>query len=92
MDYNPASPFVMQSKIKRVCIIGVGAVGGFLAAKIATSPQDLIISLVVRPKYAKTLREEGLIVLSGNQKISTKNFGVYESTSKVALGLFAQLC
>ncbi len=54
----------------KVCIYGAGAIGGFLAAKLAQS--DVEVSCIARGPHLAAMRENGLTVRSGDEEISTR--------------------
>jgi len=43
-----------------ICVIGAGAIGGLLAAKLANSGED--VSVVARGEHLKAIRERGLVL------------------------------
>lgn len=54
----------------RICIFGAGAVGGHLAAKLATAGQD--VSVVARGAQLAALRERGITLVSGKRRIAAR--------------------
>src|SRR4051812_47240027 len=52
----------------RVCVCGVGAVGGLVAARLARAGVD--VSLVARGATLQNIRENGLVLLEGNGRQS----------------------
>jgi 2-dehydropantoate 2-reductase len=55
----------------RLCVFGAGAIGGYLAAKLATV-EDLDLSLVARGPHLSAKREGGLrLVEGGSESVHT---------------------
>ncbi len=54
----------------RICVYGAGAVGGHLAARLAASGED--VSVVARGPQLAAVREKGIILLHGEQRIAGK--------------------
>ena len=54
-----------QDKPLRFLVVGAGAVGGFVAARLADAGQD--VTVLVRPNRAGPLREDGLRVASAGR-------------------------
>ena len=52
----------------RICIYGAGAVGGHVAAKLAAAGEE--VSVVARGAQLAAIRENGLVLLHGDEKIS----------------------
>lgn len=63
----------------RICIFGVGAVGGHLAAKLAQG-QDHRVSVIARPAQAATLAANGIQLLAGEHSF-TARLSVFTETS-----------
>jgi 2-dehydropantoate 2-reductase len=54
----------------RICVFGAGAVGGHLAAKLAAAGHE--VSAFMRGAQLAAVRERGLVLLHGNEKICGK--------------------
>jgi 2-dehydropantoate 2-reductase len=54
----------------RICIYGAGAVGGHLAAKLARAGQE--VSVVARGAQLAAIRQKGLVLLHGEERIPAK--------------------
>lgn len=54
----------------RICVYGAGAVGGHLAAKLAAAGHE--VSVLARGAQLAAIREKGLLLLHGEEKISGK--------------------
>ncbi len=56
-------------KLRKVCIFGAGAVGGTLAARLATSPSlgDAQISVVARGAHLDAIRADGLRLIQAGE-------------------------
>ncbi|MEZ5565510.1 MAG: 2-dehydropantoate 2-reductase [Gammaproteobacteria bacterium] len=50
----------------KICIYGAGAIGGFLAARLAGTAAE--VSLVARGAHLAAMRDKGLVLLSGEQQ------------------------
>jgi 2-dehydropantoate 2-reductase len=55
----------------RICVFGAGAIGGYLAAKLAQSggPE---VSLVARGPHLEAIRSRGLVLEAGGERISSR--------------------
>ncbi len=62
--------------MKRVCIVGVGAVGGFVAARLARTQAE--VTVVARGANLAALRRDGLTLLERDGAASTHRLAVYE--------------
>jgi 2-dehydropantoate 2-reductase len=51
----------------RLCVFGAGAIGGYLAAKLATV-EDLDLSLVARGPHLSAIGEGGLWLVEGGSE------------------------
>lgn len=58
--------------VRRVCIYGLGAIGGFVAARLAATDEAasgaLTVSAVARGRTLAALRERGLVLRSGGRE------------------------
>ena len=54
----------------RICVYGAGAVGGHLAARLAAAGED--VSVVARGPQLAAVRERGIILLHGGERITGK--------------------
>lgn len=54
----------------RICVFGAGAIGGYLAAKLA-STQENEVSLVARGAHLEAIRSRGLVLIEGEQRLLT---------------------
>ena len=54
----------------RICVFGAGAVGGHLAAKLAAAGHE--VSVLARGAQLAAIREKGLLLLHGGERISGK--------------------
>ena len=45
----------------KICVIGAGAIGGLLAAKLVAA--GMTVSVVARGEHLKTIRERGLVLI-----------------------------
>ncbi len=52
----------------RICVFGAGAIGGYLAAKLA-STQENEVSLVARGAHLEAIRSRGLVLIEGEQRL-----------------------
>ena len=53
-----------------VCVYGAGAVGGSIAARLAASGEN--VSVIARGAQLDAIRERGLVVLAGDQRIEVR--------------------
>lgn len=80
----------------RICVFGAGAVGGHIAAKLASRGHD--VSVVARGAHLEAMREKGVTLLHGDEKIHgrvrTAHPGlqdfVFVTVKANALGAFAE--
>jgi 2-dehydropantoate 2-reductase len=54
----------------RICVFGAGAIGSLIGARLAASGVD--VSLVARGEHLDAIRERGLVLLEGDQKITAR--------------------
>jgi 2-dehydropantoate 2-reductase len=79
-----------------ICVFGAGAVGGHIAAKLASRGHD--VSVVARGAHLEAMRDKGITLLHGDEKIHgrvrTSDPGlqdfVFVTLKANALGAFAQ--
>ena len=71
-----------ETPIRKVCIYGAGAIGGWLGAALARAGAEL--SAVARGATLAALREQGLPVLHGEQR---ENFALRAEEDPAALGV-----
>ena len=76
----------------KICVIGAGAIGGLLAAKLAHSGQD--VSVVARGAHLAAIRADGLILREeGRETVArvaaTDRIGAIDSPDLVILGMKA---
>jgi 2-dehydropantoate 2-reductase len=55
----------------RICVFGAGAIGGYLAAKLAAR-QENEVSLVARGPHLEAIRTKGLVLVEGEQRTVTR--------------------
>ncbi|BCX17540.1 MAG: 2-dehydropantoate 2-reductase [Geminicoccaceae bacterium] len=55
----------------RICVFGAGAIGGYLAAKLAAR-QENEVSLVARGPHLEAIRTKGLVLVEGDQRTVTR--------------------
>ncbi len=80
----------------RICVFGAGAVGGHIAAKLASRGHD--VSVVARGAHLEAMRDKGVTLLHGDEKIHgrvrTADPGlqdfVFVTVKANALGAFAE--
>ena len=65
----------------RFLVLGAGAVGGYLGAKLALAGHD--VTMVVRGAAAEVIERNGLVIIEGEQQTTTKEIAV--STLREAL-------
>jgi 2-dehydropantoate 2-reductase len=53
----------------RICIFGAGAIGGYMAAKLAASGAD--VSVVARGPHLAAMQARGLVLRAGGEEITT---------------------
>ena len=68
--------------LKKVCIFGAGAIGGWMGAAVARAGASL--SAVARGATLKALRDNGLTVIHGEQR---EQFAVHAEEDPAALGV-----
>ena len=51
----------------RICVIGAGAIGGLLAAKLAHSGED--VSVIARRAHLSSIIENGLVLMEDGREI-----------------------
>jgi len=51
----------------RICVFGAGAIGGYLAAKLAAREENEV-SLVARGPHLEAIRENGLVLVEGERR------------------------
>jgi 2-dehydropantoate 2-reductase len=61
-------PHTQRNTILKICIFGAGAVGGHFAARLAAAGND--VSVVARGPNLTAIRDKGLILHSGEQRIA----------------------
>jgi 2-dehydropantoate 2-reductase len=68
----------------KVCIVGAGAIGSFVAAKLALSPNPPTITVLARSSNLAAIRSNGIILQDhdGNQTAVAKNIIAVESTKE----------
>jgi 2-dehydropantoate 2-reductase len=79
----------------KICIFGAGAVGGHLAAKLASGGHD--VSVVARGAHLEAMRDKGITLIHGKDtirgRVRTSNPGlqdfVFVTLKATALGQFA---
>ena len=52
----------------KICIVGAGAIGGYLGAKLTNAGFD--VSLVARGAHLEAMRNTGLTLIEGEKKIT----------------------
>src|SRR3954463_13470609 len=52
----------------RICVFGAGAVGGHIAARLAAAGND--VSVIARGAHLAAMREKGITLLHGDQRIT----------------------
>ena len=52
-----------------ICILGAGAIGGYLAAKLSLAGND--VSLIARGEQLKAIREDGLTLIENGNTNTT---------------------
>ena len=52
---------------QRICVYGAGAIGGLLAAKLATT--DAKITCIARGEHLKSIQTNGLLLIDNNEEI-----------------------
>lgn len=80
----------------KICVFGAGAVGGHIAAKLATHGHE--VSVVARGAQLEAIRERGVMLVHGNEtirgRVRTSDFGVQDvvfvTLKANALGAFAE--
>jgi 2-dehydropantoate 2-reductase len=65
----------------KICVVGAGAVGGFIGARLAEAGHD--VSLVARGAHLEAIRAHGLTLASGAQR---RTFSVAASADPADLG------
>lgn len=55
----------------RICVFGAGAIGGYLAAKLAARPESEV-SLVARGPHLEAIRARGLVLVEGEARTLTR--------------------
>lgn len=55
----------------RICVFGAGAIGGYLAAKLAAREENEV-SLVARGPHLEAIRTKGLVLVEGEQRTVTR--------------------
>ncbi len=55
----------------RICVFGAGAIGGYLAAKLAARPENEV-SLVARGPHLEAIRSRGLVLVEGETRTVTR--------------------
>jgi 2-dehydropantoate 2-reductase len=76
----------------KICVIGAGAIGGLLAAKLAASGEE--VSVVARGPHLAAIRAHGLILKEDGQEtvarvLATDRFGEVGAPDLVILGMKA---
>jgi 2-dehydropantoate 2-reductase len=54
----------------RICVFGAGAIGSLIGARLAASGAE--VSLVARGPHLEAIRDRGLVLLEGDQRIETR--------------------
>jgi 2-dehydropantoate 2-reductase len=54
----------------KICVVGAGAIGGLLAAKLAEAGES--VSVVARGPHLRAIRERGLLLKEGGREIVTR--------------------
>ncbi len=67
--------------MSKICIYGAGAIGGYLAAKLAAT--DAQVSLVARGPHLQAMRDTGLTLIEGGER---QNFAVTAAEDPAELG------
>ena len=62
----------------KICVIGAGAIGGLLAAKLAEA--GMTVSVVARGEHLKAIRERGLVLMEGGREIVVR----VDATDRIA--------
>src|SRR3954469_15723294 len=78
MPSSPTRPRRLSSKRQifmagysigmRICVFGAGAVGGHIAARLAAAGND--VSVIARGAHLAAMREKGITLLHGDQRIT----------------------
>jgi 2-dehydropantoate 2-reductase len=55
----------------RICVFGAGAIGGYLAAKLAAREENEV-SLVARGPHLEAIRKNGLVLVEGERRTVTR--------------------
>ncbi len=55
----------------RICVFGAGAIGGYLAARLAQKGEHEV-SLVARGPHLEAIRSQGLVLLAQGERITTR--------------------
>lgn len=55
----------------RICIFGAGAIGGYLAARLAQKSENEV-SLVARGPHLEAIRSRGLVLLAQGERLTTR--------------------
>lgn len=55
----------------RICVFGAGAIGGYLAARLAAREENEV-SLVARGPHLEAIRTKGLVLVEGEQRTVTR--------------------
>ncbi len=55
----------------RICVFGAGAIGGYLAAKLAAREENEV-ALVARGPHLEAIRSTGLVLVEGEKRTSTR--------------------
>jgi len=55
----------------RICVFGAGAIGGYLAAKLAAREENAV-SLVARGPHLEAIRNNGLVLVEGERRTVTR--------------------
>ena len=50
--------------MKRICVFGLGGIGGYVGARLSTTPVEL--SFVVRGRHLEAIKEKGLLFQSSD--------------------------
>ena len=69
----------------KVCIVGAGAIGSFVAAKLALSPSNPpSVTVVARGANFRAIRDNGIALQDhdGNETARAKNVGAVESAKE----------
>lgn len=69
----------------KVCIVGAGAIGSYVAAKLALTPSNPpTVTVVARGANLKAIRENGIVLQDhdGNETARAKNVIAVESTKE----------